>query len=93
LAGGAPRGTLPVVPDETPKQRRKRIVAFNLRRIRLMRGFSQQALARRVGVDRTHFVKWEGARWEPDPKYIEKLADELGVSQHEFYLEPDKAAA
>jgi transcriptional regulator with XRE-family HTH domain len=84
---------LPVVPDETPKDRRKRVVAFNLRRLRLMRGLSQETLARRVGVDRTHFVKWEGARWEPQAKYIEQLAEHLDVSQHEFYLEPDKVAA
>lgn len=91
LARRAPNGTVRRVPGETPKQRRKRIVAANLRHFRQLRGLSQEELAKRVGVERPTVVKWEGARWEPGPESIEKLANALGVQEHEFYR--DQVAA
>jgi DNA-binding XRE family transcriptional regulator len=89
---GATRVTVPLVPGETAHDRRKRVIAYNLRRFREARGFSQEELGKMVGVrDRTHVVKWEAAKYGISDDYLEKLADALGVKPHDFYR--DEAAA
>jgi DNA-binding XRE family transcriptional regulator len=87
LARRAPRGTVPRVPGETPKQHRRRVVAANLRRCRRARGLTQEQLAERIGVERPSVVKWERARWEPSAGHLEQLAAALGVEASEFYRE------
>lgn len=43
-------------------------------------GYSQEALAARLGVDRSTVVRWEAADTEPQPWLRPKLADAFGVT-------------
>jgi DNA-binding XRE family transcriptional regulator len=87
----APGGTVPAVPNETPKDRRRRIIGTNITRFREAGGLSKNELARRLAVDRGSVVRWESGRWEPSPDHLEELAEALDVPVHEFYV--DAAAA
>lgn len=83
----AQRGRLPAVPNETPAQRRKRIIGTNITRFREAAGLSKNELARRLGVDRGSLIRWENGTWEPSPDHLEGLADHLEVAVFEFYRE------
>lgn len=88
FAQGGLSGTVTAVPGETATDRRRRVIATNLRRFREARGFSQPQLAVLIGVkDRIQISRWESAHREPSPEHIELLADALGVPTHEFYRE------
>jgi DNA-binding transcriptional regulator YiaG len=91
-ASDAARATVLRVPGETPKDRRKRVIATNIRRFRTAAKLTQGALAERIGVDRSHVVRWEGAVWEPGAEHLEELADVFGVPVFEFYRETTAAA-
>jgi len=78
--------------SENAKQRRRRTVAANLRRIRLSRDLTQDGLANRLEIRREHVNRWENAVWEPSPEYIEKLAVILDVPESAFYAEPTTGA-
>lgn len=61
------------------------IVGLNLRRLRLARGLSQEALAQLGGWSRVYIARIEtGAVQSPTAKTIQKLAELLGVSIEEL---------
>lgn len=85
-------GTVPAMADETPKERRRRIIGANITRFREAAELSKNELARRLETDRGSIVRWEAGRWEPNPDHLEELARVFSVPVHEFYREPAAAA-
>jgi len=47
-------------------------------------GFTQEALAERLGVDRSTVVRWEAAISNPQPWLRSQLSDALGVTTDEL---------
>lgn len=60
--------------------RKKNVLAFNIKRIRLERGLAQERLALEAGVDRTLVSKIERVVANPSLEILIKLATALGVS-------------
>lgn len=58
------------------------IFAGNLRRWRLERGFSQEALADATGIDRTYVSSLERAVYSASLDMIERLAAVLDIDPH-----------
>ncbi len=52
----------------------------NLKRIRTRRGISQNALAKKLNIDRSFITNIEGGKTNPTLATIAKLAKSLGVS-------------
>lgn len=57
----------------------RRLFASNLRRLRLERGFSQEALAAAAGIDRTYVSALERAIYSVSLDTLAKLAGALNV--------------
>ena len=57
----------------------RQLFAFNLRRLRVERGFSQEELAHRTGIDRTYVSHLERLRYNPTLDMVERLASSLEV--------------
>ena len=57
----------------------RQLFAFNLRRLRVERGLSQEELAHRTGIDRTYVSHLERLRYSPTLDMVERLASSLEV--------------
>jgi transcriptional regulator with XRE-family HTH domain len=68
------------------------LVAWNLRRIRVKRGLSQERLAFDAGVDRSYVGGLERREENPTVDVLDRLAKTLSVSLSEFFVEPPKGA-
>jgi transcriptional regulator with XRE-family HTH domain len=68
------------------------LVAWNLRRIRVMRGLSQEKLAFDAGVDRAYLGGLERRTENPTVDLLDRLAETLAVSLGEFFVEPSADA-
>lgn len=68
------------------------LVARNLRRIRVDRGISQEALAYETGVDRAYVGGLERQVHNPTIDLLERLAKFLKVEIAEFFVIPPKGA-
>lgn len=68
------------------------IFAFNLRRLRLERGISQEQLAADLEVDRAYVSELENKRGNPTIDFLDKLAASLDVPLHEFFRLPEPGA-
>lgn len=66
---------------------RKR-VAWNLRRIRVARGLSQESLAVDAGVDPSYVSQVETESYNPTVGILDKLAGALGVDVSELLALP-----
>jgi transcriptional regulator with XRE-family HTH domain len=60
-------------------------VARNLRRLRVGRKLSQEALAVDAGIDRTYVGRLERGRENPTVLVLERLAQALGAEIAEFF--------
>lgn len=69
------------------------LVAWNLRRIRVERGLSQERLAFDSGIDRAYLGSLERGTQNPTVDTLDKLADLLGVAVGELFKEPSKGEA
>jgi transcriptional regulator with XRE-family HTH domain len=69
------------------------IVARNIRRLRLERGLSQEALAFDAGIDRTYVSRLERGRENPTVAVLEKLARALSSNIDELFRSPPAAEA
>ena len=60
--------------------------------MRMMRGWSQEMLAERAGLDRSYVGDVERARRNIGLDSLERLADAFGLSVQELLCEPDPQA-
>ena len=68
------------------------LVAWNLRRIRVERGVSQERLAFDSGVDRAYVGGLERQTENPTIDLLEKLASTLNTPMAELFAEPEPDA-
>ena len=66
----------------------KALVAWNVRRIRVAAGVSQEQLAGDAGVDRTYVGRVERELENPTVNNLEKLASALSVHISELFRQP-----
>lgn len=66
----------------------KALVAWNVRRIRVAAGVSQEQLAVDAGVDRTYVGRVERGVENPTIGNLDKLAEALDVHISEFFRKP-----
>jgi transcriptional regulator with XRE-family HTH domain len=72
--------------------RAQALVARNLRRLRVKRGLSQEALAADAGIDRTYVSCLERGLENPTVAMLEQLADALAAAIVEFFVVPAPAS-
>ncbi|WP_026615470.1 helix-turn-helix domain-containing protein [Ensifer aridi] len=68
------------------------LVAWNLRRLRVERGISQEKLAADAGVDRAYLGGLERQTENPTVDLLDKIADALALSVSELFVVPDEGA-
>jgi transcriptional regulator with XRE-family HTH domain len=68
--------------------RARALVAWNLRRLRVRRGLSQENLAVDAGIDRTYVSRLERGLENPTITVLEQLADALDAGTVEFFVVP-----
>ena len=68
------------------------LIAWNLRRLRVARGLSQEALAVDAQVDRTHFSRIERGLVNPTVIVLERMALALDIRIVELFAVPRKGA-
>jgi transcriptional regulator with XRE-family HTH domain len=66
------------------------IVAWNLRRLRVLRGLSQEGLAADSGVDRSYMGRLERGHENPTIGVLERIANTLGVEIVELFRIPGR---
>jgi transcriptional regulator with XRE-family HTH domain len=66
----------------------RKLVAWNLRRLRVQRDLSQEKLAVDAQVDRTYVSRLERRLENPTVAVLDRLADALSVHVSEFFAEP-----
>jgi transcriptional regulator with XRE-family HTH domain len=66
----------------------QRVVAHNIRKLRVKRGLSQESLAVDGRIDRTYVSRLERGRENPTVAVLEKLAIALGVPIADFFEVP-----
>jgi transcriptional regulator with XRE-family HTH domain len=77
--------------DSTRARERRAAVGMRIRVLRTWRGWSQERLAERAGIDRTQLTKIETGQVSPGLDYLWVIADALGVEIVEIFRE-DKPA-
>jgi transcriptional regulator with XRE-family HTH domain len=68
------------------------LVGWNLRRLRVARGLSQERLALEAGVDRAYVSGLERARENPTVDVLDRLAATLDAPLAAFFAQPPDAA-
>ena len=68
----------------------RKLVAWNLRRIRVLRGLSQEAIAVDARVDRSYVGRLERATENPTVGILDRLAAALSVHISEFFVAPKR---
>jgi transcriptional regulator with XRE-family HTH domain len=69
------------------------LLAWNLRRVRVKRGLSQEKLAFDAGVDRSYVGGLERQEENPTIDVLQKLARTLDVQISEFFTQPAKGSS
>lgn len=67
-------------------------VAYNIRRFRVAKGLSQEALAAEAGIDRTYVGRVERCKENPTVAVLEKVSMALGVDMQALFEPPPKGA-
>ena len=68
------------------------LVAWNLRRVRVAQGLSQERLAADAGVDRAYLGGLERQAENPTVDLLDKVAEALAVPLGELFAAPDPDA-
>ena len=66
----------------------REVLAINVRRLRLARGWSQEELAARASIDRTYVSSIERRRYAASVDKLQELARSLEVSEAELLARP-----
>lgn len=69
------------------------LVAWNVRRLRVDRGLSQEALAVDAGLDRTYVGRIERGKENPTVAVLEQIATALAISIPDLFAEPGPGAS
>jgi transcriptional regulator with XRE-family HTH domain len=67
----------------------RELVAWNVRRIRVLRGTSSEKLAVEAGVDRSYASRLERGVANPSVDVLERIAKVLGVPIAELFAVPE----
>jgi len=70
----------------------RKLVAWNLRRLRVARGIAQEALAVDAEIDRTYVSRLERNMENPTVAVLERLASALNVEIVDFFAVPKAGA-
>ncbi|WP_370118210.1 helix-turn-helix domain-containing protein [Bradyrhizobium sp. USDA 329] len=68
------------------------IVAWNVRRIRVDQGISQEKLAYDAGIDRSYMSSLERQSKNPTIDLLDRIAETLGVHLSDLFARPPKGA-
>ncbi|MEY9181358.1 transcriptional regulator [Bradyrhizobium ottawaense] len=68
------------------------LLAWNVRRIRVSRGISQEKLAHEAGIDRSYLASLERQLKNPTIDLLERIAETLGVHLSEFFVRAPQGA-
>jgi len=71
----------------------RQLVSWNLRRLRVACGISQEALAVDAGIDRTYVSRVERNMENPTVAVLERLALALSAEITEFFAPPEPGAS
>ena len=71
----------------------QRLVAWNLRRLRVAQSRSQEDLALEAEVDRSYMSRLERGRVNPTVGVLEQIAGALDAHISEFFVEPARGEA
>lgn len=66
----------------------QKLVAWNIRRLRVAKCLSQEALAADAGIDRTYVSKLERAKENPSLDILDRIAAACGVEITELLKKP-----
>jgi len=66
----------------------RKLVAWNLRRLRVQEGISQERLAADAAIDRAYLGGLERQAENPTIDLLDRIADALSVSISEFFVRP-----
>ena len=66
----------------------QKLVAWNIRRVRVAKGMSQEALADGARIDRTYVSKLERGRDNPSADVLDRIAAACGVEITELFKKP-----
>ena len=66
----------------------RKLVAWNLRRLRVQKGLSQEALAVDAEIDRTYVSRLERVLENPTVVVLDRLAGALGAEISDFFRKP-----
>ena len=66
----------------------RELIAWNIRRIRVLQGISSEALAADASVDRSYASRLERGVANPTVDVLERLAGVLGVEMSELFAVP-----
>jgi len=72
---------------EAAPDRRKLIVASNIRLARKLKGYSQVRLAGLLDIEQQQISRWERGIWEPSSTSLHRLAHKLDRPLWWFYQE------
>jgi transcriptional regulator with XRE-family HTH domain len=64
------------------------LVAWNLRRLRVLQGISQERLAADAAVDRAYVGGLERQEENPTVDLLDRIAEALSVSISDFFIRP-----
>ncbi|WP_425907485.1 helix-turn-helix domain-containing protein [Nitrobacter sp. TKz-YC02] len=64
------------------------LVAWNLRRVRVLQGISQEKLAADASVDRAYVGGLERQEENPTVDLLDRIAEALSVSITDFFIRP-----
>jgi transcriptional regulator with XRE-family HTH domain len=66
----------------------REVFAVNLQKLIKESGLTQIEFAARLGVGPTIVSRWKTGRFLPEPRYIDKIAEEFNVSVSSLFAEP-----
>ncbi|MDO4794724.1 MAG: helix-turn-helix transcriptional regulator [Brachymonas sp.] len=69
------------------------VLAYNIRLLRVDKGWSQEELASQCGLDRTYVSAVERSRWNVSLSNIERMAHALGTQPWLLLKPPEEPAA